>query len=350
MEASVIDVGELLREISADSPCGDDLEYDAQYGELERAAEGKPERQIGDVIQPAEAPDWKAVRGLALELLHRTKDLRVAMHLCLALAHTEGFPGLHQGLALTRGLLEKFWDQVHPQLDPDDNNDPTFRLNTLAALTAPELMIGAAREAPLVSSRAMGRFDLRDWEIAHGRLTPPADMQEPPAEAVIDAAFTEVPVEDIGATLEAINGALSELGAIGSRLDEQVGAGVAPDLNPLKALLQEAGQVVGGQLARRGGGSPALEETAAMTDNPSPAPAAAVGGTGVPAALSSREDVVRALDAICDYYRRHEPSSPIPLLMQRAKRLATMDFMAIIRDLAPGAVQQVEEIRGPEGG
>lgn len=87
-----------------------------------------------------------------------------------------------------------------------------------------------------------------------------------------------------------------------------------------------------------------------MTENPTPATAPAAGGTGVPGALNSREDVVRALDAICDYYRRHEPSSPIPLLMQRAKRLATMDFMAIIRDLAPGAVQQVEEIRGPEGG
>lgn len=344
----MIDVGELLREISADSPCGEDLEYDAQYGELERTAEGKPERQIGDVIQPAEPPDWKAVRGLALELLKRTKDLRVAMQLCLALTHTEGFPGLHQGLALIRGLLEKYWDQVHPQLDPDDNNDPTFRLNTLAALTAPELMISAAREAPLVSSRAMGRFDLRDWEIAHGRLTAPEGMQEPPTEAVIDAAFTEAPVEEIDATLEALNGALNELDAIGGRLDEQVGAGAAPDLSPLKGLLQEAGQVVGAQLARRGGGSPALEETAAMTENPTPAPA--VGGTGVPAALNSREDVVRALDAICDYYRRHEPSSPIPLLMQRAKRLATMDFMAIIRDLAPGAVQQVEEIRGPEGG
>lgn len=54
------------------------------------------------------------------------------------------------------------------------------------------------------------------------------------------------------------------------------------------------------------------------------------------------------LDLICDYYARCEPSSPVPLLLKRAKRLVFMDFIEIIKDLAPDGLSQVELIRGQE--
>ena len=47
------------------------------------------------------------------------------------------------------------------------------------------------------------------------------------------------------------------------------------------------------------------------------------------------------------YYERHEPSSPVPLLLKRAKRLVAKDFMEILRDLAPDGVDQAERISGP---
>ncbi len=47
---SAIDIEQLLQPISADAPCGDDLEYDPAFGELERAAQGKPERVLGDQL------------------------------------------------------------------------------------------------------------------------------------------------------------------------------------------------------------------------------------------------------------------------------------------------------------
>ncbi|WP_280529446.1 type VI secretion system ImpA family N-terminal domain-containing protein [Pseudomonas sp. Ost2] len=46
----------LLAAVSANSPCGEDLEYDAQFLQLERDAQGKPERSMGDSVQPAEPP------------------------------------------------------------------------------------------------------------------------------------------------------------------------------------------------------------------------------------------------------------------------------------------------------
>ena len=51
----------LTAPISPDNPCGADLEYDPAFAELERAAQGKPEQQIGNTVVPAADPDWKAV-------------------------------------------------------------------------------------------------------------------------------------------------------------------------------------------------------------------------------------------------------------------------------------------------
>ena len=65
--------------------------------------------------------------------------------------------------------------------------------------------------------------------------------------------------------------------------------------------------------------------------------------------INSREDVVHVLDKICLYYERCEPSSPIPLLLQRSKRLVSANFMDIVRDLAPEGLAQVENLRGKDG-
>ena len=88
---SVIDVDKLLQEISAETPCGADLGYDPTFQELIRAAQGRPERRMGDSIAPAEEPDWGQVRKLALSLLARSKDLRVALYLTRALLDTHGY-------------------------------------------------------------------------------------------------------------------------------------------------------------------------------------------------------------------------------------------------------------------
>ena len=169
---SVIDINGILKDVSPDSPCGDNLEYDPAFGELERAARGKEEQTLGDATVAAEPPDWRDVRDRSTALLGRTLDLRVAVYLTRALLNTDGLAGLGDGLSLLRGLLERYWDCVYPQLDPDDNNDPTFRVNTLVTLCDRDVMLLNVQEAPLVSSRALGRFGLRDLQIAKGEHYP----------------------------------------------------------------------------------------------------------------------------------------------------------------------------------
>src|SRR5882757_2776454 len=80
--------------------------------------------------------------------------------------------------------------------------------------------------------------------------------------------------------------------------------------------------------------------------SPAKEPSPRVGGAG--GDINSREDVILQLDRLCEYYRRHEPSSPVPMLLRRAKRLVSKEFMDIIRDLTPGGVAEAELLGGVE--
>ena len=62
--------------------------------------------------------------------------------------------------------------------------------------------------------------------------------------------------------------------------------------------------------------------------------------------IRSREDVLNLLQKICQYYDRTEPSSPVPLVLKRAARLAEMDFMQIMQDLSPDAISQIRIVTG----
>ena len=334
---SVLEVEQLLQPVSAESPCGENLEYDQAFIEMNRDAEGKPEQQMGDEIIEAQGPDWASVRGKALDLMTRTKDLRVCVALARAVLGTDGLVGLGDGLAVLRGLIERYWDSFHPQLDPDDWNDPTMRMNVLSALCDQDTVLRNIREATLVESKALGRFSLKDIEIATGQAAAPAGT-EPPDLAAIDGAFLDCDLEALQATADAVARSLEHTAAIDASLmaNEQVGPTQEPDLAALPEVLEAARQVLAEQLARRGVGvAPGAED---HTGAPQP----------VAGEVNSREDVIRVLDKACDYFSRQEPSSPVPLLLRRAKRLISKDFMDIIQDIAPDGINQIKTIAGEE--
>ena len=341
---SVIDVNSLLNEISPDMPSGEDLEYDPAFGELDRAAQGKPEQVIGDSTVDAEPPNWGEVRKLSTELLGRSKDLRIGVHLTRALTSSDGLPGLADGLSLLRGLLERYWDTVHPQLDPDDNNDPTMRINILVTLVDRDAMLNMVRRAPLVSSKVMGRYSLHDFARAKGGEAATGDDADAvPEMATIEAAFMEAELEDIQATADAATRCGGDLAAIDAVLTDKVGAANAPDLGALATVLKEAQAKLNEQLVRRGAGSEdmAAVEAAADAGAGGAAPAKAVTGE-----ITSREDAIKMMEKISGFFERTEPSSPVPLLMKRAKRLVSMSFMDVLADMAPDGVKQAKIIGG----
>jgi type VI secretion system protein ImpA len=333
----------LLEPVSADAPCGADMEYDPAFLELDRLSESKPEQQMGDHIVPAQEPDWKDVGNRALALLTKTKDVRVAVRLARARLYTEGLSGLADGLAVTRGIIEKFWDGFYPKLDPDDGNDPTFRVNIITSLCDGSTFVDRVRTTPIVAARSFGRFSLRDIAIATGEL-PPLPDTEVPKTSTIDGAFTECPLPELEATANSLHSAVEHLAAIEAFVGEKVGVASGPNFAKLVEVLRAGEKIVGTHLARRG----VVTEAAAAAGEVAGEGGEVGGGPAISGEIKSREDVVRVLDKICLYYERYEPSSPIPLLLQRSKRLVSANFMDIVRDFAPDGLSQVENLRGKD--
>ncbi|HEX2657320.1 MAG TPA: type VI secretion system protein TssA [Polyangia bacterium] len=337
------DLNSVLEPVSADAPCGPDLEYDAAFGELERMAEGKPEQQMGDTIVPAQEPDWKQVQRKAIDVLKRSKDLRPAVHLTRSLLRTDTWAGLAEGLTTLQGLVEQYWEGLYPALDPDDDNDPTMRLNILATLSDTPVL-NAVRNVPLVSSRTLGRFSLKDLDIANNEAPPDKNMATPPTMANIDGAAQDCDLSEMEATHGAVTKAAAAVAGLEKVLSEKADA--APGtFGKLAALLRKADNFLAPRLAQRnpdaaGGGESAGEAPAPGAS----APVARGGGARGP--ISSREDVTKALDEIAAYYAKYEPASPIPLFMARCKRLVMMSFFDLVKELAPDGLQQVQVLVG----
>ncbi|VWD28239.1 type VI secretion system protein TssA [Burkholderia contaminans] len=336
-------IGQLLADVAPDAPCGANLEYDAEFLQLQERATPRAEQQYGDTVIPAEAPDWRAVERLALALSARTKDLRVIA--CLARSWTEqhGIPGYADALALVANLLERRWDDLHPRLDADGEPDPTLRMNALAEIAGAHDCARAARRQPLFD----GGPSVRDAErLLDGRDdtgSPVAGSRESLL-AALSAARSD------GTTpLDAARAALHALEAIRVGVTDRLGREWAPDEGDAEKALHRIVRDV--PLPEPQPVSPDMQQ-AAPGDTAQPgvaatAPAARPNAHAWrDAEVTSRDDVRIGLDKMCRYFEQHEPSHPAPLLLRRAQRLLALDFYEIIRDLAPESLPKLDLLSG----
>ncbi len=340
---SILDIESLLKDISADDPCGEDLEYDPVFIAMEAAAQGKDERVMGgagdDVEQiiPAEEPNWKEVKDSALKLMTRTKDLRVVVYLSRALLITDNFEGFCDGLKLLQGLISSHWDALHPALDPDDANDPTQRINIISSLSDIEGGIQQIRKTTIVSSSIAGQFGLRDIDIATGR-TAATDVGDPPEMSIIDAAFLDCDIDKLESTYNSVSEVGVVLSEINRLLVSAVGVENTPDMKLVDTEIKRLYDILSEQMVRRGVSGSSVSDSGEQSES--------VNALSQAGDISSRADVTRAIDKVCEYFHKHEPSSPVPLLLQRAKRLVSKDFMEIMKDLVPDGVNQAKNIAG----
>ncbi|MHC6223450.1 type VI secretion system protein TssA [Pseudomonas sp. X10] len=335
----------LLAAVSADYPCGEDLEYDPDFLQLERDAQGRPERVMGDAIQPAEPPQWRQIEQSCTALLQRSKDLRITHFLLQANLALHGLPGLAASLELISALLREYWLHLHPQLDAEDDNDPTVRINALAGLTC-DTNIALLRDAVLVRSRAFGPVTLRAALHAGG-------MQHFASEHLsaeeLAAALRDSDPEQLQQARQALSQAREACEAIEHQVSDQVGSASGVDLAALKQPLRQAWQVLADYAPGVDIPSTEFSDTPSDTDDqPVPVAPRAAQPAMRPGEISSREDVLQSLERLLQYYARHEPSSPLPVLLRRAKNLVNADFATIVRDLIPDGLSQFETLRGPE--
>ncbi len=339
---SKVDVDAVLREVDAASPCGPNLEYDPVFVELEQAVQGKPEVQYGDTISAATPPDWKAVDRLASGLLERSRDLRLVLHLMRAQVALHGLEGLADGMRMLERLLDERWDSVHPQLDADDGMDPTLRINSLAVLTDRSSLLRELREASLLVLPGLGPLSMRRLDIAQGELAA-ADGEQKLAVASIELALADLGPGALTAAVDKLQRALDSVVNIETLLVRQVGSSQALNLDELTRPLRRSRDFLNNRLAPAAAGSSVGVDDSAAAPPGSAAPAR-IGGD-----IASRDDVVRMLDKLIAYYRQHEPSSPLPILLERARRLVPKSFLEIIADIAPDGMSQLMVLKGADG-
>jgi type VI secretion system protein ImpA len=251
-----------------------------------------------------------------------------------------------------RGFIERYWVEVHPQLDPDDDLDPTLRVNTLMNLCDYENCLRALVAAPLICSDVIGPVTYRDYMLATGEISPREDEQAREM-SDIEGVLLNEDVDEIQQQADVLQGALEDVRAIEEAVTVAVGASRSVGLEPLESPLNKMHRLLHKYLEQRGVGAAADEdfgeiEAEDLGDEEVEAPATGQFSSRPPPSdeIRSREDVLRALDKICKYYEQHEPSSPVPLLLKRAKRVATMTFLELLRELTPAGVEQAEAIGG----
>lgn len=321
----------LLEPITPENPCGEDVAYDAALQELETEIRGKPETQFSQ----AEEPNWKHVLEHTEALFRRSKNLRLAVFLTVGSLQIDGLPGVRTGLALLHGLVGRYWEELYPRLDPDDGNDPMERMNILSALVMvvgsfddPLRFLERLRRAPLCKSARLGSVSFADLPSS------PAA----PASAQTQAAFRDTDPAILAANHQALVESIAFVKALSDAIDGRVGAGKSIDWSPLLVTLAEIEKAlrpfVPGAAAVAGDGTSGAGEM----------PGQSAGGSS--GAIQSRADVVQAIERICQFYRSAEPSSPVPLLLRRAQRLAEMDFLQIIENLSPETLSQVRAVMG----
>lgn len=329
----------VLEPVSEDTPCGNELEYDPAFVALEITARSKPEQQFGDSVIAAVEPDWRAISLQAVDLVRRSKDLRVVMLLLRASTRLHGVIGFVQGMQTLREMLARYWDGAYPRLDEDDNNDPTMRLNALAPLNDIDMVLQDLREAKVGGLRDSMR--VRDIEVAYGKLGAKNN------DIVMTVAQLEGALGEIFARNEDVKiascTAADCISQLQSLINERVSSDFAVDFKALRSIamvLQQTskGLVEQSSVATDGESDPKNADAAALNSG-------AVSG-GSRGGVASRQDAINTLDKVIRYLEQAEPGNPAPLLIKRAQRLIGVSFMDIMSDLAPDALSAIENITG----
>lgn len=376
----MIDVALWLSSLDGENPSGADLRNDPRFHELERLTEPQVKITLDDrnkpVAQTTAPIDWPEVLSRAEELRAHGRDLRLLVIMTRALANEEGLAGLSQGLSLIAQTFDTHWETMHPALRPNapPRESALRRVNALLDLqNSQDGLLANLRQLTFFAPRGIGPITGRDLE--QGALDDRTMLQEAAsglngAEKVAlssaheqllgrvragCAAHTDQSNEQMIALVADARAAGAALEAVETSLNKRLeGGGTAvPELKRfLERVLTtlERGSTV--RVAPNGAAMPAetppANETPARNGHAVETPTAQQEGSRqmLPDRISSRDDVVKCLDLVVAFYDRTEPSSPIPHLARRVRRMVHMDFVELMEDLAPSGLKEFRLLAG----
>src|SRR5205809_769163 len=314
---------DLLQPIPGSNPAGANLRYDPSYDKIKEARRQEEDVDQGDWKRTRKVADWPLVIKLSGEALAtKSKDLQIAAWLTEALLKQESLGGLRVGLELLRRMLEKFWEQLYPELE---GGDAELRAGPLTWVgryldagvrTVPLTKAGhhmlKYKESRTVGYEAEAKADekkqaAREAAISEKKLT--AEEFDKAFEATPKAFYKQI-VTDLDGCAKAIQ----ELDAFG----QQKFGDAAPGYGPLSQALEEVQDAARQLLEKRLQTDPDPIDAVAGDGGSGPAG----GGAAGPLAPepTSVEDAAGRIASAARFLRRHDPRNPAPYLMVRGFR------------------------------
>jgi type VI secretion system protein ImpA len=346
-----LDFSLLSAALPGDAPAGADLRMDfspqslyfrlrdarAEAREIERRADHDPEADTAVPVQ------WRTVRDLAIKALsEHTKDLEIAAWLTEASVRLDGIAGLAAGSALIADLVSSFWDSdLHPHPDEDG------MVTRVAPVTG---LNGQGNDGTLMQPlRKCVLFAKSDGEA----VTYWQYMQSEDLESITDAARRKqrlaakvVPLADIATAARAaapahfvalrrqVKAALNAWTVMGERLDAMAGRD-APPFSRVRDLLSAILAVVEAYAPPEPEAEPESDRVD-ESNSAIPDPAGVALSALAPRAIS-RDDMLRELGRIAEFFRRTEPHSPLAYTLEEAVRRGRLTWPELIAEVVPDA-------------
>jgi type VI secretion system protein ImpA len=347
MDASLegFDLDALLAPVPGETPAGLDLRRDSSAQSLyfrlrDARAEARAAERAMETDDSASAvpPQWRTVRDLGIEAIAgHSKDLEIAAWLTEALLRSDGLVGFTAGVRLMHGLVEGFWDELFPLPDEDGIATRVGPVAGLNGLSGEGTLSQPLRRLTLFT-RANGE-PLQLWQFEQStelaKLADAEKRQQRIASGVLPFETIENEALAVGpAHFAALRDQAIPAAALWRQLSDALDARAKADSPPTSRVRDILDHIV--EVAARfaaGDGEIAAEATTAEMAEPQGA--AAAGGAAAASLLASREDALRSLAAIAEFFRRTEPLSPLSYTLQEAVRRSRLSWPELLQEIVP---------------
>jgi type VI secretion system protein ImpA len=330
-----MDFSPLLTAVATGSPCGPDLyDDDAWFTkmnllEAKVAGEKKTGYEDGKPIEVWTPPKWPEVKSSAYELCHESRTLRLGVILTECAFELEGITGFRDGLRMLTAWLEEWWEHIHPM--PPEEAGPS-RCPILNALNQ-ERFVFRLRKIPVARSHGQSYSiqDIVQNEGSGGDANLALLAQQ--AVAGMDS------IQRI-AMVEAVKEASEDVRKIAEIIREKCGSRYNMSMGELLEALTDFRKHLQMEEILNDGDVSAREGAVPSSGNGSTS-----SGGGF--SLNSKAGVRSGLEAMIAFYGKSEPSSPVPMILQRALRCMDMSFLQLLDEMAPTKEEAIKLLRSP---
>ena len=328
---------DLLNPVPGAKPSGENLRYAPVYDKIKEARREEEEVPQGDWEHARKKADYPLVIKLCVESLrNQSKDLQLAAWATEALLKMEGIAGLTQGLELIRGLLESFWDTLHPELEDGDAELRATPLEWVGSrsgqnlqhvpITRNGLDLFAYRESRAVGYEADAagndnKTKAREQAITDGKIT---------AEQ-FDEGVSATPKSFYEERLAHADACVTVVESLDQLCEGRFGD-YRPSFSNLRESLEEVRDALNEFLAKKRAAEPAqptsVAEPGLVAVEAQPVVASAVVVAAQPAVVvqsvskepASVDEAIQRIGLVAHYLRQQQPGSPVAYLLLRALR------------------------------